>query len=213
VPTKRQSLLLLDLPSVYLSEFSAFIDLDRESVLAIAEQLNEAERDLRGPTYVQHYSRSEARHEISAHFSRGSSRSSQVTGLHVLYDLSPTDYEEPRDFRSLVTKLAPLDLRVQVRCDATFLFPKTQWTSVFTLPWKVFEGDANVPFDEVRGLRVAKHANGQVLWSGIVDLQGETYMVNARYTSAGILNEGIFAETLTRGIEIAGRVVKSTGEQ
>jgi hypothetical protein len=131
----------------------------------------------------------------------------------VLYDLNPVTYQEPRSFRELIKDLASLELRVQVRCDATFMFPTASWKSVFKLPWQVFERDASMPFDEVRGVRVAKHTNGQTLWSGIIDLLDENYVVNTRYTSVGILNDGLFAETLARGIEIAGRVIRPLEER
>jgi hypothetical protein len=206
----RSDDLRIDLPRLFVREFSASIDLDREAVQRLTVLLDTKEEDIQDGIYVYHYSRSRKRHELSAHFDRD--ERGFIRALHVLYDLDPLNYPDSLPFEDLIRELGKEKLRVQVRCIPVFTFPADRWNPVFMLPWPILQGDPSAPFDEVVGLRVEKKSGGTSIWSATIDRQGDSLIVNPRYTSAGILDSGIFLAALNRGIEIAGRLSKPREE-
>jgi hypothetical protein len=124
----------------------------------------------------------------------------------------PYSYEGYGNFAELIETLAPAEYSVLARCDLQMGLPTSTWRTTFTLPWPMFTADANTPFDEVRGVRVAKRSKDDTLWTAICDVMGDEIMLSTFYTARGLLQETLFADIIRRGIEVAARLVRPRGD-
>lgn len=113
----------------------------------------------------------------------------------------------------LFAALRPISNDLTFRCFATFRYSWTTYASVLALPMQIAESKG-LPFDEIRGFRLARVRADKVVYSAILDRptnEDTTHMIS--FTYSGRFTPQVPAEILTRATEISLRFVSEHPEE
>jgi len=160
------------------------------------------------------YSKSKVRHAVFTH----------VTGLlnpdepqHLRIDYEADTMTKPakglQPLSKLFATLRPMSGELTFQCFASFTYPWTTYTSLLTLPMKIEESEG-LPFDEIRGFRLARVRDDKTVYSAIVDLPTNEEIAHLiSFTYSGRFTPQLPAGVLTRATEISLRFVSERPEE
>jgi hypothetical protein len=106
---------------------------------------------------------------------------------------------------SLLTGLPSTDL---LRCDIIFSFPGKEETTVYPLPSKL--DDPRLPFDEIRGIRGVRLADGNsgaLEYSFVLDRPSDRIHLNLSFSLNGGITQDTPGQALKFGTDIAQELI------
>lgn len=206
----RLPVVSLDLAAVDADSFDISMDIEEGIATDLLMRLEMSVDDAKEQTpFIYHYTRSNRRHEASAHFYTGR-KDSRARGCQLMFDLNPVSFPKgTRRLSQLLDVLLEQEVKVLAHCSAHFDYDLTKIRTLVPLPWRILDYE-NAPFDEIRGFRMVKlSGEDKVEFSAIINMAGqERIHTNLTFDHAGTFDQSFVNATFDRAVEIVSRLIR-----